>query len=147
MSDTDLNNGNKLVIAWDVDDTLIIPARVTGLPTDTPHYENIAVLKWFQRNGHEVVVWSGGGVDYAKMWAEKLGLQGVEIRPKTVTFGIAIAFDDCDVELAKVNVKVKRINNSIQRQKPEDRLQGQEWQKQSLKEDLNSNPIAGTAKK
>lgn len=104
-----------MTVAFDVDDTLIIPAIVTGLPTDTPNYDNIWLLKWFQKNGHDVVVWSGGGIHYAQMWAEKLGLDGVEIRPKTTTFGIDIAFDDCDVELAKVNVKVKRIKNQISR--------------------------------
>ena len=33
-------------IAFDVDDTLIIPSVVTG-NRDTPNYETIALYKWF----------------------------------------------------------------------------------------------------
>jgi len=29
---------------------------------------------------------------------------------------LKIAFDDCDVQLGKVNVKVKRVNNTISRE-------------------------------
>ena len=106
-------------IAWDVDDTLIVPAVATsGFDTDTPNYENIAIYKWFQAQGHTMIIWSGGGKDYAKHWADKLGLKADIIADKLLdvrTYDIDIAFDDCDVKLAKVNVKVKRINNGISR--------------------------------
>ena len=119
-------------IAFDVDDTLIIPSVVTGLPTDTPNYETIAIYRWFQAQGHTMIVWSGGGVDYARMWADKLGLIPNEIIEKKKTTHVEshfedgkvieeevadvdMAFDDCDVDLAKVNVKVKRFNNNISR--------------------------------
>lgn len=104
-----------MIIAFDVDDTLIIPSVVTGLPTDVPNYETIAIYKWFQSQGHEMVIWSGGGVDYAARWAEKLGLKPSHILPKKFGYAVDIAFDDCEVDLAKVNIKVKRINNSISR--------------------------------
>ncbi len=102
-------------IAFDVDDTLIIPAVATNMPSDTPNYEIIAVLKWFQKQGHTIIIWSGGGVDYAKTWAEKLGLSPVEIRIKEKADDIDIAFDDCTVDLAKVNIRVSRYSNSISR--------------------------------
>lgn len=102
-------------IAFDVDDTLIIPSVATGLPTDTPNYETIAIYKWFQNQGHTMIIWSGSGVDWAKTWAEKLGLAPCEIRTKQASEDIDIAFDDCDVKLATVNIKVKRLNNSISR--------------------------------
>lgn len=106
-------------IAFDIDDTLIIPAVATNMPSDTPNYEIIAVYKWFQKQGHQMILWSGGGIDYAKTWGEKLGLQPFNVRPKLKTEvmgdGVDIAFDDCDVDLAKVNVKVHRYNNSISR--------------------------------
>lgn len=108
----------KLTIAFDVDDTLIIPSVVTGFPVDTPNYENIAIFKWFQAHGHTMVVWSGGGEDYARMWAEKLGLKPDMVSDKSSSGNEIvpdICFDDCDVDLAKINVKVKRINNSIDR--------------------------------
>lgn len=105
---------NKLKIAFDVDDTLIIPSVAGGFGRDTPNYENIAILRWFQAQGHQIIIWSGSGIDWAKTWAEKLGLEA-EIRIKEKSEDIDIAFDDCDVELAKVNIKVKRINNSVSR--------------------------------
>lgn len=102
-------------IAFDVDDTLIIPAVATNMPSDTPNYDVIAVLKWFQKQGHTIIIWSGGGIDYAKTWAEKLALFPCEIRVKEKSEDIDIAFDDCIVDLAKVNIQVKRYSNSISR--------------------------------
>ena len=105
----------KLKIAFDVDDTLIIPAVATGFDIDVPNYETIAIYKWFQSQGNYMIIWSGGGKDYAEMWATKLGLQADEILAKDtcVKSKIDIAFDDSDVELGKVNVKVQRLNNKI----------------------------------
>ena len=111
-------------IAFDVDDTLIIPSVATGLATDTPNYEIITIYKWFQSQGHVMIIWSGGGKDYARMWADKLGLKPDAIIDKNEKGGIDIAFDDCDVNLATVNVKVKRLKNKISRQ---------EWNKHNYK--------------
>jgi len=102
-------------IAFDVDDTLIVPAVAMSLPADTPNYGTINVYRWFQAQGHHMIIWSGGGVDYAARWAEKLGLQPNEIRVKEKCDDIDISFDDCMVDLAKVNVRVSRYNNSISR--------------------------------
>ena len=106
----------KLKIAFDIDDTLIIPAVATGLDRDTPNYDTIAIYKWFQSQGHQMILWSGSGVDWAQTWGEKLGLQpfSVSIKQKGL-IEVDLAFDDCDVELGKVNIKVKRLNNSISR--------------------------------
>jgi len=110
---------NKLAIAFDVDDTLIIPSVVTGLPVDTPNYETINLYRWFQDQGHYMIIWSGGGQSYAEMWGEKLGLKADEYRDKSHLQPrdnkIDICFDDCDVLLANVNVKVKRLKNNISR--------------------------------
>jgi len=105
----------KLVIAFDTDDCLIIPAIATGFDRDVPNYETIAIYRWFQAQGNHMIIWSGGGKDYAKMWAEKLGLEANEIMAKDTRMKdkIDIAFDDSDMELAKINVKVKRLNNKI----------------------------------
>lgn len=113
-------------IAFDVDDTLIVPGICVDLARDIPNYETIAIYKWFQAQDNHMIVWSGGGVDYAATWAEKLGLKPDEIRvkEKTMTLDtpdgqpapyVDICFDDCIVDLAKVNVRVKRINNSVDR--------------------------------
>jgi hypothetical protein len=102
-------------IAFDIDDTLIIPSVATGLDIDTPNYETIAIYKWFQLQGHTMILWSGSGIDWARTWGEKLGLAPFEVIQKEKNGKIDIAFDDCDVDLAKINIKVKRLNNSISR--------------------------------
>lgn len=113
-----------MIIAFDVDDTLIIPPEATGLDMDTPNYETIAIYRFFQSQGHTMIVWSGGGVDYAQRWADKLGLAPDFIRVKQKDLLedgqplVHIAFDDCDVDLARVNIKVKRLNNSLKRTPP-----------------------------
>ena len=109
-------------VAFDIDDTLIIPSvALEGeyykrtSPHDVPNYETIAIFKWFQSLGCIMVLWSGGGVDYAQMWGDKLGLEPFIVLTKEKQDDVDIAFDDCDVDLAKVNIKVKRINNSVSR--------------------------------
>ena len=106
---------NKLNIAFDVDDTLIIPGIAGGLDVDVPNYETISIYRFFQKQGHHMIIWSGGGVDYARRWADKLGLEPNEIIIKEKNESIDIAFDDCDIDLAKVNIKVKRLNNGVDR--------------------------------
>jgi len=102
-------------IAFDIDDCLIVPSVATGLDRDTPNYETIAVYKWFQAQGNEMILWSGSGIDWAKTWGEKLGLIPFEVRRKQKSDDVDIAFDDCVVDLGKVNIRVKRLNNSISR--------------------------------
>ncbi len=102
-------------IAFDIDDTLIVPSVATGLDRDTPNYNTIALYKWFQSQGHHMILWSGSGMDWAKTWGEKLALFPDEIRVKEKSADVDMAFDDCDVDLAKMNIKVKRIENSISR--------------------------------
>ena len=109
-----MKNG-KMVICFDVDDTLIVPSVATGLDMDTPNYETIAVYKWFQKQGAYMIVWSGGGMDWARTWADKLGLKPDEIRVKEKSEDIDICFDDCIVDLAKVNIRVQRFKNSVSR--------------------------------
>lgn len=102
-------------IAFDVDDTLIIPSVVTG-DRDIPNYETIAIYRWFQAQGSHMIIWSGSGQDWARMWSEKLGLKPDEIRTKQKSSDVDIAFDDCEVDLGIVNVRVKRIANNISRE-------------------------------
>lgn len=120
-------------IAFDVDDTILVPSIATGLGLDTPNYETIAIYRWFQSQGHHMIIWSGSGLDWATRWAEKLGLAPDEIRVKGKSDDIDIAFDDCEVDLAKVNVRVRRINNGVSRK---------EWnQTKIIHSALNRNKI------
>lgn len=117
----------NLFVAFDVDDTLIVPAVATGFDRDTPNYATIAVYRWFQSNGHTMIIWSGGGAQYAQDWANRLGLTAdyyldkhdpAIVHPDGVLLAPIIpdiAFDDSDIALATVNVKVLRENNQVVR--------------------------------
>lgn len=107
-------------IAFDIDDTILIPAVATTSGDNVPNYDVIAIYRWFQSQGHFMILWSGSGTDWAKRWGEKFDLNPDEVRAKLQLNGkpwpdIDLAFDDCDVDLGKVNIKVKRIKNSISR--------------------------------
>lgn len=112
-----------MIVAFDVDDTLIVPSVAVGFGNDVPNYEMIVIAMWHLAQGHKVVIWSGSGAGWASRWCEKLGLNvpGVEIWGKNKVLDnnnqplVDIAYDDCEVDLAKVNIKVKRINNSVSR--------------------------------
>lgn len=106
---------DKLVVSFDIDDTLIVPSVATGFSRDTPNYETILIYKWFQNQDCYMIIWSGGGIDYAKTWADKLGLKVDEFRVKQKYNDVDIAIDDCFVDLGKINVKIKRIKNGISR--------------------------------
>lgn len=96
----------RLNVAFDVDGTLI---GQTVFDEDTPKYDNIELFRWFARNGHSMFIWSGGGADYAKRWAEKLGLRATIIeksKEAAKEFDIDIAVDDEAVQLGKVNIQV-----------------------------------------
>lgn len=118
-------NSKKLVIAFDVDDTLIIPTIALpaikhpkcGFRTfdGVPNFEVINIYRFLQQQGHTMVIWSMGGEEYAENVANYLDLRPDYIWKKEKDSRVDIAFDDCDVDLGKVNVKVKRINNQISR--------------------------------
>lgn len=103
-------------IAFDIDDTLLIPGIVSESGENVPNYEVIAVLRFFQSQGHEIVLWSGSGVEWAKRWGERFGLEPFTVRVKEAAEDVDIAFDDCEVKLAKVNVRVKRVKNGVSRE-------------------------------
>ena len=108
---------HHLRIAFDIDDTLLIPECASGVGMEIPNYEVVNLYLWFQRQGHYMIIWSGGGQSYAEMQARRLGLTADEIIMKTTEREneIDLAFDDSNIKLAKTNIKVKRINNQIVR--------------------------------
>ena len=102
-------------IAFDVDGTLIYDGNPlykfvnpeTGMEEplcDTPRYDVIALFKAFQGLGYETYIWSGGGIDYAKRWAAKLGLSATIVEKGS--FRPDIAVDDMAVELGITNIRV-----------------------------------------
>lgn len=113
-----------MIVAFDVDDTLIVPSVAAGFGNDVPNYETVHIALWHLAQGHIVVIWSGSGKDWAQRWSEKLGLvhENVRIWTKEKVLRddgqplVDIAYDDCHVDLAKVNIRVRRINNSVSRE-------------------------------
>jgi hypothetical protein len=97
------------LIAFDVDGCLIDEY-------DRPRYDVIAILRELQKY-NDIVVWSGGGKDYAANWARKLGLFNENVPGLSVLvmskydsklLDVDIAFDDEDASgLARVWVPVK----------------------------------------
>jgi phosphoserine phosphatase len=83
--------------AFDVDNTLIRNDKETV----------IAEIARSLSATHDVIVWSGGGREYAQLWMDRLGIKGTAAS-KTFADSINadVAFDDQDVRLAKVNIKV-----------------------------------------
>lgn len=62
-------------------------------------------------DGNDVFVWSAGGVDYAKNWVKRFAPAWeslVEVIPKEKGHDIDVCFDDQDVDLATINLRVKR---------------------------------------
>jgi len=86
-------------IAFDVDMTLIDEH-------DRPIYHNINLMLWFVDRGYDVIMWSGGGVSYAEMWARKLGFEDVVRIVEKGKEEVDIAFDDETAQLGKINVEV-----------------------------------------
>ena len=98
-----------MIIAFDVDGTLFDEYA-------NPNYEVIDILRWFLRNGDRVIIWSGGGQDYARMQADKLGFTFEETGIEAYSKGLDqadirkpdICFDDEFVQLGVVNIKINR---------------------------------------
>lgn len=108
-----------LNVVFDVDDTLWkIREDRKG---QCPDYDMISVLKWFVNNGNNVYVWSAGGIDYTNQIVWKLGLDHcVTVIPKGKLNErhpdnppMDISFDDCEVNLARVDVRVKRPDYNL----------------------------------
>lgn len=93
-------------VAFDIDDTLF-KIRLDK-KDQVPDYDLIQVLKWFYQNGDEIFVWSAGGIEYAQAFVRKLGLDDIVKVIEKNSIVPDIAFDDCETNLGKVDIKVKR---------------------------------------
>lgn len=90
-----------MLVAFDIDGTLIDAV-------DKPRQDVLDLLKWFQSHNCEVVVWSGGGLDYVKTWISRLGLTNVRVGRKFVD-SVDIAVDDMGDEITSDKLKAKVI--------------------------------------
>ena len=89
-------------IAFDVDGTLIDDK-------DQPRHDILTMLRILSQY-YDIIIWSGSGKDYAEMWSRRLFIddiaEDVRVKPTKKDNTIDLAFDDEDVKLAKVNVKI-----------------------------------------
>lgn len=94
----------KLIVAFDVDGTLI----VDDVP-QVPIINTLQVLSKLTKNVR-IIVWSGGGKDYAEMWGRRLGLDEYvwKYMQKDRNVFPDIAFDDQQAfALAENNIIVR----------------------------------------
>ncbi len=79
-----------LIVAFDVDGTLIVD--------DVPQVTIINMLQVLSKltKNVRIIVWSGGGQQYAEMWVRRLGLEKYVWRcmVKVNDYPVDIAFDD-----------------------------------------------------
>lgn len=94
----------KLIVAFDVDGTLIVD--------DVPQVQIIHTLQILSKltKNVRIIVWSGGGKEYAEMWGRRLGLDEYvwKYMQKDRNQPVDIAFDDQQAfALADKNVIVR----------------------------------------
>lgn len=98
----------KLVIAFDVDGTLILRVGDTDVP-QVPIINTLQVLSKLTKNVR-IIVWSGGGKEYAEMWGRRLGLDDYvwKYMAKDRNEPVDICFDDMQAcMLADKNIIVR----------------------------------------
>ncbi len=90
-----------LIIAFDCDGTLIDYR-------DEPRADVLQLVYKHLHRGDRVIVWSGGGHDYARITANSVGLAGhVQCFNKCAFNRVPdIAYDDQNVNLGKINIRV-----------------------------------------
>ena len=98
----------KIRIAFDVDGTLRCNCTDTCDDGNQRIYDLFLILDTFKNT--ELFVWSGGGTDYARRWAEKFGLP---VKPSHCISKVGapqmdIAIDDIqDTAIGRINLIVR----------------------------------------
>lgn len=85
-----MTNQKTKKAVFDVDGTLI---TADGAANATPRYEVIDLFRNLRDLGYKMYIHSGSGVDYAKRWRDKLGLEA-EVKPKGCDISYDVVVDD-----------------------------------------------------
>ena len=97
-----------MIVFFDVDGTLITFE-------DKPRHEVIQLLRTIYSLDVDIVVWSGGGKEYAQRWVDRLGLdqyvREVATKEKSVydvapAHKVLLTVDDEDADFGVPNMKV-----------------------------------------
>lgn len=91
---------SNIRVAFDVDGTLLYDNGTEGMPNSnygTPRYDVIQLFHLLKSFGCDMYIWSGGGVDYARRHAEKLGLIATIVAKGS--FKPEITIDDMDLDM------------------------------------------------
>lgn len=95
-------------IAFDIDDTLYKIVGIAPRLHQIPDYDVIQILLLLRKFGAKIIVWSGGGIEYAQTIVDKLGLtEFVTVMEKGAT-KVDLTFDDQQVKLGTVNFWINR---------------------------------------
>lgn len=97
-------------VAFDVDGTL--------LDADDHAYKDVVeFLKSFAKAGAEIVVWSGGGKEYAETWSRRLGIEEYVAfcasKLEANLLDVDIAVDDQYCQLGKVNLEIVKQEGKL----------------------------------
>lgn len=100
-----------MVAAFDVDGTLLDA-------DDKPYKQVVEFLKdLYKTGGYKIIVWSGGGKEYAQTWGRRLGLDeyvsSYHSKLEAKNLKVDIAFDDQPVKLATINMRVTYDENGV----------------------------------
>lgn len=86
-------------VAFDVDGTIV------GT-NETARTEVVRIMMMCVKQGHEVIIWSGGGKFYAEARARQFGLEAFPCFQKDKALDVDLCFDDMEVDLAKLNIQI-----------------------------------------
>lgn len=101
MGTDSLEVNSKLRVAFDCDGTLL--TCVGG----EPRQEIIDMYNMYKALGCVMIVWSGGGEDYAAGVARRLGLEPDCVRSKMSGMKVDIAIDDLGMGPGHCNVCIR----------------------------------------
>lgn len=99
----------RVTVAVDVDGTLI---HQVGESEDTPRYDVIQLVLLLREFGCDIYIWSGGGVDYATRWRDKLGLKFATVVAKG-SFKPDITLDDMDLDFRNSEKSLGVVNIQV----------------------------------
>ncbi len=98
-------------IAFDIDDTLYKIVGIAPRLRQIPDYEVIHLLLLLHKFGANIIVWSGGGNDYAQTIVDKLGLTEFVTVMEKGSIKVDLTFDDQKIKLGTVNFWINREEN------------------------------------